>query len=943
MLSWNSTAGSWEHRAYWGENLLNYGTDGTAGRRYMGPLPVPDPERWVRLEVPASAVGLEGVTLQGMSFTLYDGRATWDLTGKSTAAADPAPPASHVDYLDLQVPAPGDHTLHILAPDLLELVLINTKQPNPARVDSWDWVDANGNFTSPDPAKIDVRVAGQRVPVTGTGFKRRPLHASLNPWDPRIASHLYLRLAGAIADGQAVAVTNDGSQWPAAVQFAATADPLRYSPALHVNQEGYLPAYPKKALVGHYLGNLGEMDLPSMNYSIVDAGSGAVVFSGALTLRQDAGYAYTPAPYQKVYEADFSGFTTPGDYRLMVPGMGASLPFLIHDGVAMDFARTYALGLLEQRSGFDVAMPFTRFTHAADHTAPALVPADNSAPFDFTWRTIANYASQVNPDNPPQTAPRLTSPSAQLFPFVNQPSVDASGGHFEAGNYSRVTWNCAQFVHSLMFAADALPGVAALDNLGLPESGDGLSDVMQEAKWEADFLARMQDADGGFYYSTYPINREYENNVLPENGDQEVVWPKNTVSTAAATAALAQIASSPRFKQQFPADAARYWQKAQLGWQFLTNAIARYGKDGAYQKIMQFGDIFTDRDELAWAACEMFLATGDRQYRDTLESWFPDPTSPSTFKWGWWRMFACYGNAVRSYAFAARSGRLPVETLNANYLTNCEATITACANDQLRWSQQSAYGTSFPEPTKRSRGAGWYYSNVQAFDLLAAQQLNPSPAYLDAILRNLNYEGGCNPVNTTYVTGLGWKRQREAVDQYSANDRRILPKTGLPLGNIQEGFTWTGTYGSELTQLCFPADGSQTAPYPYYDRWADFWNVTTESSSTDTARSLAGLAWLAAQTSSAGQPWRSTTATITGPVTTTSRVGQPVTVTLQLAETDLSGTRIVWEARDQEPAFGTGLSYTFTPVHDGPHWIEAEVQWPDGRRAFAVTSLSVQP
>src|SRR5258708_22023803 len=64
--------------------------------------------------------------------------------------------------------------------------------------------------------------------------------------------------------------------------------------------------------------------------------------------------------------------------------------------------------------------------------------------------------------------------------------------------------------------------------------------------------------------------------------------------------------------------------------------------------------------------------------------------------------------------------------------------------------------------------------------------------------------------------------------------------------------------------------------------------------------------------------------------------------TLFRSETDLSGTRIVWEARDQEPAFGTGLSYTFTPVHDGPHWIEAEVQWPDGRRAFAVTSLSVR-
>ena len=77
-----------------------------------------------------------------------------------------------------------------------------------------------------------------------------------------------------------------------------------------------------------------------------------------------------------------------------------------------------------------------------------------------------------------------------------------------------------------------------VDNLGIPESGDGISDALQEAKWEADFLIKMQDADGGFYYSVYPRDREYELDVLPENGDPQVVWPKNTATTAAAVAAL---------------------------------------------------------------------------------------------------------------------------------------------------------------------------------------------------------------------------------------------------------------------------------------------------------------------------------------------------------------------------------------------------------------------
>jgi hypothetical protein len=78
MLQWND--GSWEHRAYWGGNHIPWGVDGTASRRFMGPLP-PAGE-WIRLEVPVELVGLEGRKINGMAFTLWGGRATWDRAGK---------------------------------------------------------------------------------------------------------------------------------------------------------------------------------------------------------------------------------------------------------------------------------------------------------------------------------------------------------------------------------------------------------------------------------------------------------------------------------------------------------------------------------------------------------------------------------------------------------------------------------------------------------------------------------------------------------------------------------------------------------------------------------------------------------------------------------------------------------------------------------------------
>ena len=86
MLQWNETVGgNWDHRAYWGANKINYGTDGTASRRSMGALPAAG--QWVRLQIPASQVGLEGKTLQGLAFAAYGGRVTWDAAGKASASA----------------------------------------------------------------------------------------------------------------------------------------------------------------------------------------------------------------------------------------------------------------------------------------------------------------------------------------------------------------------------------------------------------------------------------------------------------------------------------------------------------------------------------------------------------------------------------------------------------------------------------------------------------------------------------------------------------------------------------------------------------------------------------------------------------------------------------------------------------------------------------------
>ncbi len=830
----------------------------------------------------------------------------------------------------LNPPEPGTATLRVLSPGVLAVELVNTKPADPTPIDSWD-LTVDGVLQLPAPGSFTVTIDGSAAEVTRVGFKRRPLYAPLRTRDLRVANALYLEIQPAVETGQTVIVTTTDPRLGASPgSWSAVADPDRWSPAIHANQVGYVPDLAKLAFVGEFLGTLGELDLPAGTPFTVEAIANQQVFySGTLASRPDVGFTVTPRPYQSVLVADFTELTTPGDYRLRVNGLGVSLPFRISTDVSAALARTYALGLYQQRCGTAVSLPWSRHTHDVCHADPAAIPGP-----EMTFVTTVLEAMTADyANNPRHTAPRLSSVEASLYPWVQEGSLDVSGGHHDAGDYSKYTINSAGLIHHLVFAADNFPGTASLDNLGIPESGDGLSDLLQEAKWEADFLVKLQDSDGGFAFLVYPRDRKYENDVLPDEGDPQVVYPKNTSATAAAVGALAEAASSPVFRSQFPEAAARYLAAARVGWGFLQRALAAHGRDGAYQKLSHYGDVFMHDDELAWAAAAMYAATGEAECDAELRSHF-DPASPAMRRWTWWRLFEAAGAATRTYAFASRSGRLPADRLEPVFLAKCEAEIVARAEDLRRWSQQTAYGTAFPEPSKRQNAAGWYFSTAQAFDLAVAVQLEPRPEWLAALADQVNFEGGANPVNICFLTGLGVQRPLNIVSQFALNDHRMLPPSGLPVGCLQSGFSYLDTYRKELGALCIPNDGLSTGAYPLYDRWGDIWNTRTEAVVVDQARGLATTAFLMARTSLRDQPWIAPTASLR--IASASAPGEwECELEVPTAPAELTEAVVVWEAADAPVQTGSALH--FTTSQTGEQWIEAEALWPDGRRVVAAS------
>src|SRR5205807_6453213 len=125
------------------------------------------------------------------------------------------------------MPKPGAHQLRILSPQLLELTLITTKNPDPAPVGQWNFVSTNGVLKHPALSEFIVTSGATKIPVQEIGFKRRVLYAPLRERDLRIGNELYLLLGSAIASNAAVEVKNSSRRmWPANLHFAAKMDPL---------------------------------------------------------------------------------------------------------------------------------------------------------------------------------------------------------------------------------------------------------------------------------------------------------------------------------------------------------------------------------------------------------------------------------------------------------------------------------------------------------------------------------------------------------------------------------------------------------------------------------------------------------------------------------------------------------------------------------------------
>ena len=217
---------------------------------------------------------------------------------------------------------------------------------------------------------------------------------------------------------------------------------------IKVDQAGYLSGSPKVAFVASKAAATG--------FTVRAAKDGKVAFSGKLTAPAD-----DPDSGDRVQAADFTKLAKSGTFYLDVPGVGRSWDFSIGPDV---YARAWYMTMRSfygQRCGIavDLGPEFPGYKHDACHLEAAY------------------HAS-----------------SGKNGRLLNL------GGWHDAGDYGRYVVNSGISTGTLLWTWEMFGSRLQNVKLNLPESGNGTPDILNEIRWNLDWMLTMQDQDGGVWH-----------------------------------------------------------------------------------------------------------------------------------------------------------------------------------------------------------------------------------------------------------------------------------------------------------------------------------------------------------------------------------------------------------------------------------------------------------
>ncbi|MEM7103965.1 MAG: glycoside hydrolase family 9 protein [Bacteroidota bacterium] len=384
------------------------------------------------------------------------------------------------------------------------------------------------------------------------------------------------------------------------------------SPFIHIDQFGYHPEATKVAVISNpivgFNGNLSYA--PPGLFEIRNANDDSPIGQYAPEVWNAGGTHFQSG--DQGWWLDFSDLTTIGQYYLIDPVSGErSGDFRISEDVYTDILKTAGRAFYYNRCNMEKALSFaeTGWTDATSFLNPLQ---------DGNCRYI------YDPDN------------------LNL-EKDLSGGWFDAGDYNKYVTFAYPAVMNLLWAYEENPQAFG-DNWDIPESGNGIPDILDEVKWELDWLIKMNNADGSTHIKMGSTDFSDNDSAPPSaNFDQRFYGP--TCSSASiAVAGMFALASS--IFDDFAVHAT-YSQslrtKAQMAWAFVSplitnNQLEVNCDDGSILAGDADWDATTQVENALVAAIHLFDLTGNSAYQDYITNNASSVEPVSNTFWGCYKM-----------------------------------------------------------------------------------------------------------------------------------------------------------------------------------------------------------------------------------------------------------------------------------------------------------------
>lgn len=331
---------------------------------------------------------------------------------------------------------------------------------------------------------------------------------------------------------------------------------------IRLNQLGYYPGAVKEFVVA---------DLETEGFTVLDE-ENRPVFAGDL---RNAGTWEQSG--EEIHTGDFSLLDKPGTYTIRLDNGLASVPFQIRNDLYDEALKASVKSFYFQRASMPIEEEYGGiYQRAGGHY-------DLGCPYH------------------PSTG-------------KSGGTLDSPGGWYDAGDYGKYVVNAAISAGQMMNLLEIYPEAIGDGTLNIPESGNGLSDLLDEIRYELDWVLTMQDTDGGVFHKLTALN--FSAFIMPHEYDLERwIIGKGTFSTLSFAAVMAQ--ASRVFKESDPDWSSAILEAAEEAWKWALahdDVVFRNPED---VHTGEYGDSEFS-DDFFWAAAELFLSTGKSVYETYL-------------------------------------------------------------------------------------------------------------------------------------------------------------------------------------------------------------------------------------------------------------------------------------------------------------------------------------